>query len=214
MSMIFAEEQLVAGGWTLIVIGLCSVISAAIILERILALRRKRVIAPDVVRALDACHEEDGMDALKDCCHQHHGAFARIVTAVLTMRNYDHDSAVERMRAVGRVEVERLERGLTVLEIIAAATPLLGLLGTVLGMMDVFSVITAEGIGDPQVLAGGISKALITTVAGLSVAIPTLAFHSLFTRRVNGLAAEMQDRATALLVHDRQQPDHRPDAAP
>ncbi len=201
--MPFFGEQALQGGWTLALIGLCSVIAATIILERIYALRRGRVIPSEVKHALDTCDNEDDVAALRRLCNKRRGAFARIVLVILVMQAHDHARVIERMRAVGRVEMERLERGLTVLEIIAAATPLLGLLGTVLGMMEVFSVITAEGIGDPQVLAGGISKALITTVAGLSVAIPTLAFHSLFTRRVNALAAEMQDRATEFLLRDR-----------
>ncbi|HDP34666.1 MAG TPA: MotA/TolQ/ExbB proton channel family protein [Candidatus Hydrogenedentes bacterium] len=192
--------EIVQGGWTLVVIGLCSVVAAGVILERIYALRRARVIAPEVARALDAYNDGDSVAAVLSVCNKNRGAFARIAAAIVEMRRLEHAQAIERMRAVGRVELEKLERGLTVLEIIAAATPLLGLLGTVLGMMDVFSVITTEGIGDPQVLAGGISKALITTVAGLSVAIPSLAFHSLFARRVGALGAEMQDLATAFLL--------------
>ena len=94
----------------------------------------------------------------------------------------------------------RLERGLTVLEVVAAVSPLLGLLGTVLGMVQIFEAITAAGLGDPQVLAGGIGKALITTVAGLCVAIPALAAHSFLARRVDEYAIEMQNRATVFLV--------------
>ncbi len=92
------------------------------------------------------------------------------------------------------------------LEIIAAITPLLGLLGTVWGMMEVFNVISAEGLGDAQQLSHGISRALITTIAGLCVAMPALAFHGMLMRRVNTLATEMQERAIALIlrVHTRQ----------
>ena len=104
------------------------------------------------------------------------------------------------MHAAGRTQVGTLERGLTVLEIITGISPLLGLLGTVLGMVTVFNAITAAGLGNPQVLSGGISKALVTTVAGLTVAIPALACHTWFSRRVDDLAVEMQDRATGFIA--------------
>ena len=104
------------------------------------------------------------------------------------------------MHATGRSQVGTLERGLTLLEIIANVSPLLRLLGTVLGMVAVFDAITTEGLGNPQVLSEGISKALVTTVAGLCVAIPALACHSWFSRRVDDLATEMQDRATGLVA--------------
>ncbi|MDP7639362.1 MAG: MotA/TolQ/ExbB proton channel family protein, partial [Candidatus Hydrogenedentes bacterium] len=96
-----------------------------------------------------------------------------------------------------------LERGLTLLEIVAGISPLIGLLGTVLGMVTVFDAITAEGIGNPQVLSNGISKALVTTVAGLCIAIPSLAFHSYFSRRVESLAMEMQDVAMGFITKVR-----------
>jgi len=114
------------------------------------------------------------------------------------------------MRTAGRTQVDRLERGLTVLEIVAAVSPLIGLLGTVLGMVAVFNAITAEGLGNPQILSAGISQALVTTVAGLTVAIPALAFHSLLTKRVDMYAVEMQDRATTFIfkMHGRRQANH------
>jgi biopolymer transport protein ExbB len=111
---------------------------------------------------------------------------------------------MQTMEAVGRTQVGVLERGLTLLEIIAGTSPLLGLLGTVLGMVTVFNAITLQGIGNPQVLSKGISQALITTVAGLCVAIPALASHSWLARRVDDLADEMHHRAAGFLgkVHE------------
>ena len=93
----------------------------------------------------------------------------------------------------------RLDRGLIVLEIVAGISPLIGLLGTVLGMVTVFDAIAVQGLGNAQVLSEGISKALVTTVGGLCVAIPALAFHSIFSRRVESLAVEMHDLATGFL---------------
>jgi biopolymer transport protein ExbB len=96
--------------------------------------------------------------------------------------------------------VGQLERGLTVLEMVAGVSPLIGLLGTVLGMVTMFSAITAQGTSNPQVVSGGISEALITTVGGLAVAIPAVAAHALLSRRVEQYAIEMQERATSFLV--------------
>ncbi len=115
-------------------------------------------------------------------------------------RALDHAQAIETMRAVGRTQVGQLERGLSVLEIVAGISPLVGLLGTVLGMVTVFNAVTAQGLGNPRVLSDGISEALITTVGGLCVAIPAFAAHTLLARRVEAYAIEMQDRATSFLV--------------
>lgn len=192
------NELLAQGGWVIAAIGCCSVVACAVVLERLVALRRRRVIAPAVAAAAEA-HGQD-QDRLLLLCSGHPGPFSRIIAAMAESAHLDAAQRIEGMRAAGRIEVDRLERGLALLEIIAAVAPLLGLLGTVLGMMDVFSVISAEGLGDAQVLSEGISKALITTVAGLCVAMPALAFHSILTRRVSTLASEMQERATRFVL--------------
>lgn len=188
------------GGFTMILLGLCSVIAVSIIIERALALRYWRIFDEDVLRALADFHGEASADRALAVCRHGHGAFARVAEEVINARHLDLGEAVQSLHAVGRTQIERLERGLTALEIIAGIAPLLGLLGTVLGMVTVFNAITAHGLGNPQVLSDGISKALITTVAGLTVAIPALAAHSVFTRRVESFAVEMQDRATTFIV--------------
>lgn len=188
------------GGWIMYPIGLCSIVGLAIILERMVALRRDRVLDPGMVRVVESFRPgQDPQQALL-ACQRAPGAFARVIEEVLKLRHLDHAQSIESMHAVGRTQVARLERGLTTLEIVAATSPLLGLLGTVLGMVTVFDAVTAQGLGNPQVLSEGISKALVTTVAGLCVAIPALAFHSHFTKRVDDLAVEMQDRATSFIV--------------
>ncbi|HNR30948.1 MAG TPA: MotA/TolQ/ExbB proton channel family protein, partial [Candidatus Hydrogenedentes bacterium] len=133
-------------------------------------------------------------------CRRHDGPLARIILETLRTQDLDYHQAVERMHAIGRIQAAYLDRGLTVLEIVAAVSPLFGLLGTVLGMVRVFDAISAAGLGDPNVLSAGISQALVTTVAGLCIAIPALAFHSLYAKRVEDLASEMQDRATEFIV--------------
>lgn len=190
------------GGWIMAPLGLCSLAALAIVIERAFALRRNKVIPPEIVRILHEFGTGGGATPSHSLavCQRTPGAFARIAEELIQARHLHHAQLLETMHAVGRTHVARLERGLTALEIIAGASPLLGLLGTVLGMVTVFDAITQEGLGNPQILAAGISKALVTTIAGLCVAIPTLAFHGLYSKRVDELAIEMQERATAFLA--------------
>lgn len=190
------------GGWPMYPLAICSLVALAIVLERMVALRRDKVISPEVVRLLHEFGTESGATPSHSLavCQRTPGAFARIAEELIQTRHLNHAQLLETMHAVGRTHVARLERGLTLLEIIAGISPLIGLLGTVLGMVTVFDAITAQGLGNPQVLAAGISKALVTTIAGLCVAIPALAFHGIYSKRVDELAIEMQERATAFLA--------------
>jgi biopolymer transport protein ExbB len=193
-------EMLRAGGWIMFPLAVCSLTGLAIIIERFIALRRQVVIDPTVLQLVSEYSETTSPEKAMALCRRARGPFARLVEEVIRGRRLDHVQALEMMHATGRSQVGTLERGLTLLEIIANVSPLLGLLGTVLGMVAVFDAITTEGLGNPQVLSDGISKALVTTVAGLCVAIPALACHSWFSRRVDDLATEMQDRATGLVA--------------
>jgi len=193
-------ELLLIGGWPMILLGVCSVVGLAIIFERAVALRRGAVIPRDVLETTERFSGPADADTALAAVQRCRGAYARIIEELLRKRDLDHAQAVETMRAVGRTQVGGLERGLAILEIVAAISPLIGLLGTVLGMVTVFNAITAEGLGNPQILSDGISEALITTVGGLTVAIPALAAHAILSRRVEALAIEMQDRATSFLV--------------
>ena len=188
------------GGWPMLALGVCSLAAVAIIMERLFALRHKKVIDARAVQVIEEYEGESSAAGALAACQRCPGAFAQVAATIIKMRHLDHAQAIESMHAAGRTQISRLERGLTVLEIIAGASPLIGLLGTVLGMVEVFNAITAKGLGNPQDLSDGISKALITTVAGLCIAIPALAFHSLFAKRVEELAAEMQDLATGFIV--------------
>lgn len=188
------------GGWIMFPLAICSLAGLTIIIERFIALRRSAVIDPRILRLVSEYSERTAADKALLLCKRAKGPFARLIEEVIRARHLDQTQALELMHAVGRSQVGTLERGLTVLEIIAGASPLLGLLGTVLGMRTVFNAITSQGLGNPQVLSDGISKALVTTVAGLCVAIPALACHSWFSRRVDDLAVEMQDRATGFVA--------------
>lgn len=192
--------MLAQGGWPMIPIGLCSITALAIVVERAVALRRAIVLNPEILAMVEQLDSNDAAERVLAACKKAPGPFARICEALLEGRKREPAHLIETLNATGRIQVGALERGLTALEIIASITPLLGLLGTVLGMVTVFEAIAVQGTGDPRVLSAGISTALVTTIAGLSVAIPSLAFHSWFSRRVEQYADEMHERAVGMLA--------------
>jgi biopolymer transport protein ExbB len=178
---------------------LCSVAAMAIIVERLWSLQRERVVPEDLAaRAWEWVRTgtltEERIQALREG-----PPFGRILAAVLASRHLDREMMKEYIEEVGRHVAHELERYLSALGTIAAITPLLGLLGTVIGMIKVFAVITAQGVGEPRMLAGGISEALITTAAGLTVAIPSLLFHRVLRGRVDELVVTMEQKALELM---------------
>ncbi|MFP4079780.1 MAG: MotA/TolQ/ExbB proton channel family protein [Ectothiorhodospira sp.] len=192
-------ELVKAGGWLMLPILACSVLALAIVLERFWALRRRRVVPPRLVvqiwQWLQAGElDETRLRALRDA-----SPLGRILASGLVNRAHSREVMKESIEDTGRQVAHELERYLNTLGTIAAVTPLLGLLGTVLGMIQVFSVITSVGVGDPGELAGGISQALITTAAGISVAVPALIFHRYFRGRVDELVLEMEQEAIRLV---------------
>lgn len=193
-------EFLQQGGWPMIPLGICSVLAVGVFVERLAALRRRTVLDPEVVALVEDYHNDVSAETALGVCTDARGPFARIIEEVLKARHLNHAQVVETMHVTGRTQVGQMERGLTLLEIIAGISPLIGLLGTVVGMVHVFNAISAEGLGDPQVLARGISQALITTIVGLCVAIPALACHSWLSRRVDDFAVEMQERTTFFIA--------------
>ena len=192
-------EIVLAGGWLMVPILLCSVLAVAIILERFVALRRSRVVPdglPDQVRRWAAQEELD---------QQHieqlrlSSPLGEVLAAALEHRDRRREIIKEAVEDSGRQVVHSLERFLNTLGTIAGITPLLGLLGTVIGMIRVFSAIMLHGVGDPNEMAGGISEALITTAAGLSVAIPTYFFYRYFRGLVRDYVLQMEAQALKLL---------------
>jgi len=168
-------------------------------LERFWALQDRLVSPLDLSRNIEALLQTDQLTRDKIAEIQSSSPLGRILAAGLV--NLDQSTAVIRdaIEEAGRYAVHDLERYLNALGTIASITPLLGLLGTVIGMIKVFSAITAVGVGNPQALAGGISEALITTAAGLSVGIPSLLFHRHFRGRVRELTVEMEQQALRML---------------
>jgi biopolymer transport protein ExbB len=200
-------EIVQAGGWLMVPIIACSVIAAAIMLERLWTLQAKRVIPRDLTAKV--WHwVKNGQLNPKHIQSIHHGsALGEILAAGLSNRDRSRDLIKESIEDTGRHVVHELERYLNTLGTIAAISPLLGLLGTVIGMVTVFSAIMTHGVGNPAVLAGGISQALITTAAGLSVAIPALIGYRYLRGRVDELVIQMEKEAVkfmeALVHHQR-----------
>ncbi|HMB61328.1 MAG TPA: MotA/TolQ/ExbB proton channel family protein [Xanthomonadales bacterium] len=192
-------EIIYAGGWLMLPIVLCSILAVTIIAERFWTLRRSVVTPPNVgqqVQEWAARHELDKrhIDQLRNS-----SALGRILAAALANRHRPRELIKESVEDTGRHVVHELERFLNTLGTIAGISPLLGLLGTVIGMIKVFSAIIAYGVGNANELAGGISQALITTAAGLTVAIPSYFFYRYFKGRVEEYVVSMEQQAIYLI---------------
>jgi biopolymer transport protein ExbB len=188
-----------AGGWLMVPIVLCSIVAMAIVVERFWALRRKVIMPDNLVGQIWQLDRRKLLNDDRIAEIREGSALGRMLAAGLVNRFHSREIMKEAIQDTGRQVVSGLERYLNTLGTIAAVAPLLGLLGTVIGMIDVFAVIMQAGVGNPGVLAGGISKALITTAAGLSVAIPALMFHRYFNGRVDTLIIGMEEQALRLI---------------
>lgn len=201
-------ELVKAGGWLMLPIIACSVIALAIIVERLWSLQIRRVLPKHLVAQVWRWEKVNQLndENLRDL--QASSPLGTILTAGILNRLQNRDIMKESIEDTGRHVVHELERYLNSLGTIAAITPLLGLLGTVIGMIKVFATITTQGVGDPGALAGGISEALITTAAGMSVAIPTLMFYRYFRGRVRMLVLRMEQEAMTMIemMHGEREP--------
>lgn len=192
-------NTLMQGGILMIPLAACSVLALWVILDRSWNLRRLRVVTPEIVAAIDGLVDRDDMARARSVCERHPGPFATIVRVALDHPRLSRAELRERIEDQGRQEVVQLERGLSLLETVAAIAPLLGLLGTVFGMIDVFEVVSRQGAGQAQSLAGGIAEALITTAAGLSIGIPALVAYNYFAGKAERLVLEIEDHTNRLV---------------
>lgn len=178
---------------------ICSVLALAIIIERFYALRVNRVAPQATTNELWRWIKKKELNSRKLRLVQESSPLGRIMVAGLTNAKHGRDIMKESIEHEASQVVHELERFLNPLGTIAVITPLLGLLGTVIGMIKVFAQIQLAGVGDPGVLAGGISEALITTASGLTIAIPALIFHRFFIRRVDEMVVNMEQEAMKLV---------------
>lgn len=183
---------LTKGGIMMIPLLFSSILALAILLERAFQLRRKKVISPNLVSMINSIREPKDIDMARSVCNQTNSTFTNVMKVCLDNHKLNRDELKELTEDQGRQEARILERGLGALETIAAAAPLMGLLGTVIGMIKVFNVISKVGVGQASALSGGISEALITTVVGLSIGIPTLIAYNYFMHKAEDLVLDIE----------------------
>lgn len=178
---------------------LCSIVSISIIAERFWSLRREKVLPAHLVANVWNAIKKENMSRTDIEALSKGSALGQIISVGLLNRNESRERIKECIEERGREVVHDMERFLNTLGTIASISPLLGLLGTVIGMISVFAAITKHGVGDPGVLAGGISEAMITTAAGLTVAIISLVFYRYFRRKVDGIVVVMEREAIKMV---------------
>ncbi len=193
------ESITASGGAVVVVIGVGALLALTVFLARLWALRRGRVVPRALtIRVRDLVLREELAEAMT-LCRTDESPLARLMLAALRSAGRRREVVKEVVEEVGRHEAQLLHRGLGLLELVAVVSPLLGLLGTVWGMIDVFRAIEVHGVGNAGALAGGIGTALYTTFAGLLVAIPVRIAHSWILGKVDGLVMDMEEAALAVV---------------
>lgn len=202
-------ELIKAGGWLMLPLIVASVLALAISLERLWTLRMARVAPPDLLARVWKWIKANQLDASKLKELREDSPLGEILAAGLLNSKHGREIMKESIEEAGSHVVHDLEKYLSLLGTLAVISPLLGLLGTVLGIIESFLTVTSTGISDPTMLAGGISKALITTAGGLVVAIPAMIMHRYLTRHVTTLSIEMEQQAIKLvdIVHGDREVD-------
>ena len=188
-----------AGGpvmWPLLI---CSLIAVAISLERLFALRTSKVLAPRIVEQVTGLVEGGRADRAAEVCRQNPGIYTNIILAGLTLCHRGEAAAKEAVEDAGRHETTKLTRFLGALGTIVGISPLLGLLGTVTGMINVFKTIAESGGGQAAQLSTGISQALITTATGLLIAIPALVAYNFFQGQAERIITEIERESLRVL---------------
>ena len=192
-------ELLVAGGWLMVPIVLCSLAVVTISIERYLALRPAKVVPSKLLGQVWQMLMQDKLNRDNILELKNSSPLGYVLAAGLANASHGREVMKDSIEEAANQVIHQLERYVNVLATIASVAPLLGLLGTVIGMIEVFNAIMLQGTGNAGVLAGGISQALITTASGLSVAIPALVFQRYFERRIDSLTVVMEDQAIRLV---------------
>jgi biopolymer transport protein ExbB len=192
-------EFIKAGGWTMVPIIFLAIVTLAIVVERFWTLRRKEVLPPGLGTEVREWAKGRELDPKHVDVLRKNSPLGELLAAALDMRRKPRDMMKERVEDTGRHVVHQMERFLNTLGTIAGVAPLLGLLGTVFGIIEMFLGILKTGIGDANQLAGGIGEALISTAAGLCLAIPSLMFHRYFRGLVNEYVIDMEKQAISLM---------------
>jgi biopolymer transport protein ExbB len=188
-----------------------SIVGVAFIVERGLALRWHKIVPPEIEATVESCQTPEDVPLLKRVCQQYDAPLSRLLLQAIDHLAWPQDDNADALQTRARHEIVRLDRGLVVLEIIVGIAPLLGLVGTIVGMMSVFGDVGQAGLTDAAKLAQGIALILRATLAGLLIAIPSLIFWSYYSKKVEMLAVEMETLCDEFI---RRQYREQPGAAP
>jgi biopolymer transport protein ExbB len=201
--------MILAGRYMMIPISLASLVGLAVLIERIYVLRQGRIIVPEIAEAVMTLSASKDLSVAYAICDRRPGPFANLVKAGLDHADNDWTVIRDVLEETGRQEATRLTRRLGVLETVAAVSPLLGLLGTVLGMIRVFATISLAGLGNPETLSSGISEAMVTTAAGLIIGIPALVAYNWLNGRADRIIFDLEWYSSKVLdTLRRRQIDH------
>lgn len=185
-------EIVKAGGPFMVPIILCSIAAVGILLERLWTLQRKRVLPQELLKKVTQLADSNQVNEKVIDALEKNSPLGRVLAAALANRDRGREIMMERVEDTGRHVVHELERFLNTLGTIASISPLLGLLGTVTGIIRAFNAVMMGGMGDPRMLAGGISEALITTAGGLAVAIPSFIAYRYLRGKVERIVVDME----------------------
>ena len=192
-------DMILAGRYMMIPIALFSFVGLAVIIERLMVLQRQRIICPEIAQAVETLSASKNLSVAYAICERSPGPFSNVVTAGLDHADNDWTIIRDVLEEAGRQEATRLTRRLGVLETVAAVSPLLGLLGTVIGMIRVFSSVSQTGLSNPEVLSAGISEAMVTTAAGLIVGIPALVAYNWLNGRADRIILDLEYYSSKVL---------------
>lgn len=188
-----AYEYIARGGWIMIPLGLCSLYSLSLILERFFALRPSQVCPPHLLSQFSTLIREKKHDEALTLARSVDTPLTRVLKAGLEVNHLSRELIVEEYERSGKKEILNLEKNLTALGSLAAAGPLMGLFGTVTGMIQTFSAVRMVGVGNPLELSAGISEALLSTAGGMIVGIPALIFQRYYFRKIDEYASSIED---------------------
>ncbi|MBE7545929.1 MAG: MotA/TolQ/ExbB proton channel family protein [Candidatus Kuenenia stuttgartiensis] len=177
----------------------CSVFSLAIIMERAINLRKNKILKPEIIQTIEAIKSPRDIPFAISKCEVIEGPFSNLLRRILSNNHLSREEKFIDIQAMGRQETRVLEKRLWLLEVITAIAPLLGLLGTVLGLEDIFAIISELGLGHAKAFAGGLAVAIRTTVFGLCIAIPSLVAYNYFDRKVDGYVREIEEYSLTIL---------------
>lgn len=194
-------DLLISGGAVLVAIIILSVYAVYLFLVRFFKLAKERLDTDELMARVNAAVRERDLDLALDACEQHGGPVARVLQSALLRLPYGRQAVEAAFGEASLLEEQSLTRGLRPLATIAQVAPLLGLLGTVTGMIIAFGEISVAGTGNPSLLAGGIGQALVTTAAGLIVAIPVLIGQNYLASRVDAILIEIDRRREELMAN-------------